>query len=253
MKMIKNTIIAVFVCLCLANYSANAQSGSLAEIEFTNYVKQADVEFDQGNIQGTQQNLTSAAQILTANPNLNIQLQGHYNKVKGKLYMTNSLNTALQYFNTSMSQFSASPGEQAKVKTFIGIAYYYAQNFSSAETYMNESKDFFYVANESENLAQSLNNLGVLSNQKGDSETAVSNCNQAYSINSANGNSPAASKNLQNINYFMTNGLINFSLSYNSDEEKEPEIIVSNGGGGSQGSGSTIKTDGGGTVVVVVP
>lgn len=251
MKKIKTIIITVFVCLFLANYSVSAQSGGLAEIEFTNYVKQADAEFDVGNIQGTEQNLTNAGQILNANPNLSIYLKGHYNKVKGKLYMTSSLTTALQYFNTSLSQFSAFPADQAKVKVFVGIAYYYAQDINAAETYLNEAKFFFTNNNESENLAQSLNNLGVLAYYKGDSDTAMANCNQAYSINTANGDSSAASKNLQNINYFMSGGLINFKASSSDDkkDESEPEIIVNDGGGGSQGSGGTIKTNGGGTVV----
>ncbi len=244
MKKINSIVTLVFVCLFLTSLTVKGENATSIESEFAALIIKADSDFNSGDSRLAEENLFQANEILTANPNLNSTLQGHFNKVSGKLYMHTSLNTALAYFNTAFSQFSDKPSEQAQVKMFIGIAYLYANNLAAAEMYFNESNDYFSSHDDRESLAQSLNNLGVLRFQQGDTQTAVSLCSQAFAINTYAGNSAEASKNQENINRFLGGGF----LAENNDDKAEPEII-NHGGGGSSGSGTEISTSGSGTVV----
>ena len=246
MKKTKPFVALVFVCLFLMSLTVNGQNTTSIESEFAEFIIKADIDLDSGDSGMAEQNLFQANEILSVNPNLHHTLQGHFNKVTGKLYMQTSLNTALAYFNTAFSQFSDTPSEQAQVKMFIGIAYLYANDLAAAETYFNESNDFFSAHNDRSSLAQSLNNLGVLRFQQGDTQTAVSLCSQAFAINTNDGNSAEASKNQENINRFLSGG---FLAKNNNDDKVKPEIIINHGGGGSSGSGTEINTNGSGTVV----
>ena len=244
MKKINSIVTLVFVCLFLTSLTVKGQNPTSIESEFADFIIKADSDFNAGDSQMAEENLFQANEILSANPNLDRTLQGHFNKVNGKLYMQSSLNTALAYFNTAFSQFSDTPSEQAQVKMFIGIAYLYANDLAAAEMYFNESNDFFSANDDRESLAQSLNNLGVLRFQQGDTQTAVSLCDQAFAINTNAGNYAEASKNQENINRFLGNGF----MAKTDDKKAEPEII-NHGGGGSSGSGTEINTNGSGTVV----
>lgn len=244
MKKTKSFVAVVFVCLFLMSLTVNGQTPTSIESEFAALIIKADNDFNSGDSRMAEENLFQANEILSANPNIDHTLQGHFNKVNGKLYMQTSLNTALAYFNTAFSQFSDTPSEQAQVKMFIGIAYLYANDLAAAETYFNESNDFFSANDDRESLAQSLNNLGVLRFQQGDTQSAVSLCSQAFAINTNAGNSAEASKNQENINRFLGGGF----LAENNDDKVESEII-NHGGGGTTGSGTEINTNGSGTVV----
>ena len=244
MKKINSIVALVFVCLFLTSLSVKAENPNSIESEFAEFIIKADSDFNSGDSRMAEENLFQANEILSANPNLDRTLQGHFNKVNGKLYMQSSLNTALAYFNTAFLQFSDTPSEQAQVKMFIGIAYLYANDLAAAETYFNESNDYFSAHDDRESLAQSLNNLGVLRFQQGDTQSAVSLCSQAFAINTNDGNSAEASKNEQNINRFLGGGF----QAEKIDNKVEPEII-NHGGGGTTGSGTEINTNGSGTVV----
>lgn len=241
---IKVYFVTILVCLFLIAASANAQVLSSAENDFANFIVKADIALSGGSKQSAETQLAQANAILAANQNISRNLQGHFYKVKGKLYMRSSMSTALSYFDISFSCFSDTPSEQARVKTFIGITYFYARDFDVAEAYFNEARAFFISINDNSGLAQTVNNLGILAYQDGDAETAVLLCNQAFSINVNLGESSEAAKNQQNIVYIENN-----DLSFSRKNYKEP-VVIGNGGGGSSGSGTTINTNGGGTIVV---
>lgn len=244
---IKTYFVILLVCLLSITVTADAQTLTSAEIDFANFIVKADINLEKSDVQTAENELSQANAILLSNPNIDQSLQGHFYKVKGKFYMKDSLNTALSYFNTSLSRFSGAPSEQAKVKIFIGIAYFYANNFNTSRNYFNEAKTFFLINEDQASLAQVINNLGILAYQDGNSGNAVSLCDQAFSINTNIGESSEASKNQQNITYFL-NGQYSGSNNGN-DEDKGPEP-VNHGGGGTSGSGTTIDTSGGGTIVV---
>ena len=234
----------ILVCLFLTSLTVNANTPTSIESQFADFIIKADTDFNSGNSLSAEENLFQANQILSDNPNLDRTLQGHFYKVNGKLYMQTSLNTALTYFNNAFLQFSDVPSEQVQVKMFIGIAYLYANNLAVAETYFNETNAYFSAADDLDSLAKSLNNLGVVRFQQGDTQTAVSLCDQALTINTNAGNSAEASKNQENINRFLGNGF----MAKNDDKKSQPEII-NHGGGGTTGSGTEINTNGSGTVV----
>ena len=244
MKKIKSFAALILVCLFLTSLTVNANNLTSIESRFADYVVKADSDFNSGDNLSAEENLFQANEILSANPNLDRTLQGHFNKVNGKLYMQTSLNTALAYFNNAFLQFSDVPSEQAQVKMFIGIAYFYANDLAVAETYFNETNAFFAAADDRNNLAKSLNNLGVVRFEQGDTQTAVSLCDQAFDINTSAGNYAEASKNQENINRFSGDGFTAKTV----DKKTEPEII-NHGGGGTTGSGTEINTNGSGTVV----
>lgn len=242
---IKTYFVIVFVCLFSIAATVNAQNLTQLETDFANFIIKADADLEKEDVQSAENELAQANAILVSNPNMNQNLQGHFYKVKGKFYMKDSLYTALSNFNTSISRFSGAPSEQAKVKNFIGIAYFYADRLDIAETYFNQAKTFFLADNDQASFAQTINNLGILAYENGNQGNAVAMCDQAHSINMNIGDSFEASRNQTNINYFL-----NANYSGSSNGNVKETVTVNNGGGGSTGSGTTIDTSGGGTIVV---
>jgi len=244
---IKTYFVILLVCLFSIAVTADAQTLTSVEIDFANFIVKADVDLEKNDVQSAENELSQANALLLSNQNINQNLQGHFHKVKGKFYVKDSLSTALSHFNTSLSRFSGSPSEQAKVKIFIGIAYFYANKFNTAENYFDQAKTYFLANNDQASFAQVINNLGILAYQNGNPGNAVTMCDQAFAINTNIGDSFEASRNQQNINYFLNAG---FSGSSNQDGNVKEIIIVNHGGGGTSGSGTTIDTSGGGTIVV---
>lgn len=244
---IKTYFVILVVCLFSIAATVDAQNLSQAETNFANFIIKADVDLEKEDVQSAETAISQANAILTSNQNINQNLQGHFYKVKGKFYMKNSLFTALSYFNNSLSHFSGEPSDQAKVKVFIGIAYLYANKFDHSENYLNEAKTYFLLNDDMMSYAQVINNLGILAYEDGNAGVAVTMCDQAFSINMNIGKTSDASKNQQNIAYFMDS---NFVGSYIRTDNVKETIIVNSGGGGTTGSGTTIDTNGGGTVVV---
>jgi tetratricopeptide (TPR) repeat protein len=221
---------------------------TLAEAEFADLIVEADIKLDVGDRASAEQFLIQANQILNQNPNIDVFLKGHYNKVYGKLYMAYNAGIALQYFNTSISQFSGNIVEQAEAKMFIGITYYYAGNYTAAKNYFEEAKTVFDSRADMQKSAQALNNLGVLYYRQGDALNAVQFCQSSLNINNAIGNRVNSVRNQQNIAIMTGVG----SLEALSDWLEE-EIIEAAGGTGTGSGSTTITTSGGGTVVVTTP
>src|SRR5215213_3763082 len=180
--------------------SAEANNNlSIAEAEFADLIVTADIKLDLNDRSGAEQYLIQANQILSQNPNIDVFLKGHYNKVYGKLYMAYNATIALQYFNTSISQFSGNILEQAEAKMFIGITYYYAGNYTAAQNYFEEAKVVFDSRGDMQKSAQVLNNLGVLYYRQGNAQNAEQYCQSSLSINNAIGNRLNAVRNQQNL------------------------------------------------------
>jgi tetratricopeptide (TPR) repeat protein len=245
--MLKKSIFTLLFCavLALMGFQANAQELTTKEIELANLVLKADTSLDLNEYETAKFYLSQAKEIIVQNPGININLQGHFNKASGKLYMKNSFNEALEYFNIALSQFNRNPLEQARVNFFVGIAYYYANDSITAKVYFSQAKEYFILNKEDTNLAQALNNLGVIAFKQGDEEAAVDFCHQALLINTVLKDSLNASRNRVNLEYFSdlsSLSIENVHKSINSE--------LDGGGGNSSGSGTTINTGGSGTVVV---
>lgn len=220
---------------------------STAEAEFAGLIVTADFKLNLNDHTNAAQYLTQANQILTQNPNLDILLQAHFNKVSGKLYMANDAATALQHFNTAISQFSGNSLELAETKMFIGITYYYAGNYTTAKNYYEEAKNTFDSHGDVQKSAQALNNLGVLYYRQGDTQNAVLYCQSSLDINTEIGQRLNAYRNQQNLAVITGN-----SSTGSSNPLDETDTNQAAGGTGT-GSGSTITTSGSGTVVVTPP
>jgi tetratricopeptide (TPR) repeat protein len=236
-----------FVCLVWTNIFANTQTP--AEVEFADLVKKADSSFDLGNYQVSERYLSEANLVLARNPEINKILQGNFNTVMGKHYMDKSLDTALDYFNRALALLSGNGSSKAETELFVGIAYYYAGEYRLAKSYLAASKEIFLASKDNENLAQVLNNEGVIAFMEGDAETATNLCTQALAVNLEIENSINAAKNQQNIDFFNGRTSLSFDNTNGYDtDSKRP--IRKDGGGGTSGSGTGVGTGGGGTVVV---
>jgi tetratricopeptide (TPR) repeat protein len=244
--MLKKSIFTLLFCavLALMCFQANAQEPNAKEIELANLVLKADTSLDLNEYETAKHYLSKAKEIIVQNPGININLQGHFNKVSGKLYMKSSFNQALEYFNTALSQFNHDPLEQARVNFFVGIAYYYANDSITAKVYSSQAKEYFMLNKEDANLAQALNNLGLIAFKQGDEEAAVDFCYQALLINIELKDSLNASRNRFNLDYFSDSSSLSIENDYKSINNEL------DGGGGNSGSGTTINTGGSGTVVV---
>lgn len=236
--MLKKSIFTVVFCLALTLtvFHVNAQQPDSKEIELANLVTAADTSLDLNESETAERYLFQAKEIISQNPGINVSLQGHFNKVSGKLYMKSSFNQALEYFNTASMLFEGDPAEQIRVNFFVGVAYYYADDLDTAKVYFNEAKEYFILIEDDLNLAQALNNLGVIAFKQRDEAAAIDFCRQALLINIEFNASLNASRNRFNLDYFS-------DLSYLT-------IEFGGGGGGGSGSGTTVNTGGGGTIVV---
>lgn len=219
---------------------------STVETEFADIIMAADNKLDLNDRASAEQYLIQANQILSQNTNINIFLQAHYNKVYGKLYMAYNATTALQYFNTSVSQFSGNTLEQAEAKMFIGITHYHAGNYPLAKSYFEEAKTVFDAQGDLKKSAQALNNLGVVYFRQGDAGSAQALCQSSFGINTQIGHKLNAVRNQQNL------AIIAGTLTDSLRILLENEISAAAGGTGT-GNGSTITTSGSGTVVVPTP
>jgi tetratricopeptide (TPR) repeat protein len=244
--MLKKSIFTLLFCavLALTGLHANGQEPDPKEIELTDLVLKADRGLDLNEFEIARRYLSQAKEIIVQNPEINIGLQGHFNKVSGKLYMKSSFNQALEYFNIALSQFEDNPSEKARINLFIGITYYYTNDLRTAEIYFSEAKEYFSLSKDTANLAQALNNLGVIALQKGNDEAAADFFRKALLINTELRHLVNASRNSFNLDYFSDSS----SLTIKNDSKS---IITDlEGGGGTSGSGTTINTSGSGTVVV---
>ncbi|MCD9188594.1 MAG: tetratricopeptide repeat protein [Pyrinomonadaceae bacterium] len=245
--MLKQAVFTIlfFAITAFTVFHANAQTPTAEESELATLIVKADTSFDMDQIETAEEYLLEAKKIIVRNPEIDVNLQGHFNKVSGKLYMKNSFAQALEYFNVAARNFDRNEAESAQIKMFTGIAYYYANDLRMAELYFQEAKGYFSLSRDNAGLAQVLNNLGIIAYEQGNEEAAAEHCRQALALNLALANTLNASRNQSNLDYF-TNSEFHFG-SKNAESKNER---VDNGGGGGSGSGTTVNTGGGGTVVV---
>lgn len=242
--MLKKLIFASIFCtvFLVSVFHASGQQPTTPELELAGLIMNADRSLDLSEPHKAESYLLQAKQIILQNPNISNNLQGHYNKVAGKMYMKSSLNQALVYFNNAISRFSGNALEQARVDLFIGIAYYHAGDLNASAFYFGSSKEYFILSEDDANLAQTLNNLGVVAFRQGNAAAAIDYCEQALLINNEENSQLNAVRNQLNLNYFI-------DLSTIALEEYYQALINDLGGGGTSGSGTTITTNGSGTVV----
>lgn len=130
-------------------------------------------------------------------------IKGHFNKVSGKLYMKTDKEKALGFFKQAFSNFSDDEREQNEIKMFIGNALLYAKDFQGAKNYYEQAKIGFEQQNDRRNLAQTLNNLGVVYYAKDEIQAAIAACENALMINTENPNELNKARNLINLMYFQ--------------------------------------------------
>lgn len=237
--------ILFFAVAALTVFHANAQTPTAEESELTTLILKADTSFDLGQIETAEAYLMEANEMIVRNPGIDVNLQGHFNKVSGKLYMKSSFARALEYFNIAALKFNRNEAESAQVKMFTGIAYYYASDLRMAELYFQEAKEYFILNRDNAGLAKVLNNLGIIAYKQGNEETAAEFCRQALALNLELENDLDASRNQSNIDYFT-----NSEFHFGNKNNESKNVRVDHGGGGGSGSGTTVNTGGGGTVVV---
>ncbi len=246
--LIVKSIYAFVIVIFSVSAFANAQLNTTNEDNFASSVSNADISLDIGNTSNSQSFLSTAESILFSDSSIKTNLQGHYNKVKGKHYMQTNEATALAYFNQAYSQFSGDLAQQYETKLFIGITYYHANKLNLARQEFLQAKTYFENNQDNINLAQVLNNLGLVYYQNGDSRTAITYCQQAYNLNISIGKTSNANKNQANIND-ISNGQDRLSANkfefILSKELSDSPIRL--GGGGETGSNTTINTSGSGT------
>lgn len=158
----------------------------------------ADVYFNLGNPKKTEEILLTI-NIADDMPNF---IKGIYYKISGKLFMKSDKEKALSNLNRANFYLSGNDAELNETGLFIGNAYFYAKDFDSAKSFYEQSKQFFELQNKKENLAQALNNLGVISYRKKDISTAITNCEYALSLNLELKNETDKARNLINLMYF---------------------------------------------------
>jgi tetratricopeptide (TPR) repeat protein len=167
--------------------------------------------------------------------------------------MKTSESTALSYFNLAYSQFSGNTSEQYRTKLFIGIAYFYANKLSLADSQFRQAKSYFEANSDTLNLAQALNNIGVVYYKNGDYQNALAFCQQALDLNISLGNTLNANRNQSNINDILTssNRLMLDKPDFIATEEIFDTDVSDTtflfGGGGTTTNDTTINTSGSGT------
>ncbi len=242
LKKITGTL-TLIVCLVLTTIIADAQIS--AEIEFANLVKKADSSFDSGDRLASEKLLAQANEILGQNHDIDRVLQGHLLKVGGKLAIT--LDAALECFDRAFENFSENPSNQAEIDLFRAVRYYNEGEYDVAQSYLSKAKEYFAAKRDNENLAQVLNNLGVIAFLQRDAQTATNLCEQALSINLQIGNVLNADRNRRNIDFFTGRSFFQPDNGIGSLSNPKPIIIQTEEGNGG-GSPTEITTNGGGTV-----
>lgn len=165
-------------------------------------IKLADVYLDLNAQEKAELVLSPVALPETASPTV----KGHFNKVSGKLYMKTDREKALQFFNKAFANFAGDEREQSEIKMFIGNTLYYARDFQGAKNYYEQARTGFEQLNDKRNLAQTLNNLGVISFSRDEIHSAIALCENALMINTENPHDLNRARNLINLMYFQERG-----------------------------------------------
>ncbi|HEX9961984.1 MAG TPA: CHAT domain-containing protein [Pyrinomonadaceae bacterium] len=174
-------------------------------------IKLADVYLDLNLREKAEQTLLP----VTLPENAKENIKGHFNKVSGKLFMKTDKEKALQFFNKAFLNFSGDERERSEIKMFIGNALYYARDFQGAKNYYEQAKIGFEQLDDKRNLAQTLNNLGIISFNRDEIGSAIALCENALMINTENPNELNRARNLINLMYFQeVNGNELYAIFY---------------------------------------
>jgi tetratricopeptide (TPR) repeat protein len=231
---------------------------SAIEVEFADLVTHADNHLEFGSRTVAQSSLNDASVMLAQNQTaIRPFLQGHFNKVNGKLWMKDNPVLALQYFTAASAQFIGNPLELAVTDMFIGITFYNQADYVSAQTLFMSSKQVFEQNNDQLNLAQVLNNIGAVYYKQSSRTLAISNTTQALSINLTISHLRNATINQQNLfiiiqltrPFFQPSGFSDQSekVTDQSDANQSPNQDFGSGGSVPEGA---VKTNGSGTIVI---
>lgn len=158
----------------------------------------ADIYFDLGNNQRADEIMSS----LVIDDNTNAYSKGVFNKISGKFWMKTDKMKALGFFNRANSFFADNETEKAVITMFIGTTHYYAKDYIAAKSYFEQSKTSFEQLNDRINLAQTLNNLSVIAYTQKYYQPAISDCENALSLNIEMQNELNKARNLINLMYF---------------------------------------------------
>jgi tetratricopeptide (TPR) repeat protein len=252
--------LGLFIGLVYGNAFAQTSTVPLSAIEmqFADLITHADSHLEFGSRTVAQSSLNDAGTMLAQNQTaIRPFLQGHFNKVNGKLWMKDNPALALQYFATASSQFVGNPLELAITDMFVGITFYNQADYVSAQTLFMSSKQVFEQNNDQLNLAQVLNNIGAVYYKQNSRDLAISNTTQALSINLTIPHFRNATINQGNLFIIIQLTQPFFQLtSFSDDSEKVADKSSLNqspnqdfGSGGSVPEGA-VKTNGSGTIVI---
>jgi CHAT domain-containing protein len=175
-----------------ANFKENATENILASL------KLADVYIDFGSREKAVEIITT----LTIKKEMSDYIKGVFNKISGKLFMKSDPAKALAFFNKAVQFLAADEDENTQLLLFTGNAHYYAADYKSARLYYEQAKAGFERQNNQGELAQVLNNLGVVYYHQKDYVAAVASCEAALNINTETQNDLNRARNLINLMYF---------------------------------------------------
>lgn len=175
-----------------ANFKTPAAENLLATI------KLADIYYDLGNVGKAEEVLLT----LNMTDETSEYIKGLFYKVSGKIFAIKDKNRSLSHFNKANSYLAGNEGEINEIKLFTGNTHFYARDFPAAKNLYDESKLFFESQNDRNNLAQILNNLGVISYSQNDTLTAINECQYALALNIELRSELNKARNLINLMYF---------------------------------------------------
>lgn len=174
------------------NFSETNSENLLASL------KLADIYFDLGDSRKAEEMITSL-NIADSSPNY---VKGVFNKVSGKLYMKSQKEKALTFFSKANILLTDNDSELAQLQMFTGNAHYYAKDYLAAKPFYEQAKTSFERENDLSDLAQVLNNLGVIHFARKEYALAISTCEDALSINTTLQSDLNQARNLINLMYF---------------------------------------------------
>lgn len=163
-------------------------------------IKLADIYYNLGNIGKAEETLLT----LNITDETSEYIKGLFNKVSGKIYINKDKNKSLTHFSKANAYLAENESELNEIKLFTGNTHFYAKDFTAAKNLYEESKLYFERQNDKYNLAQILNNLGVISYSQNDKPTAISECQYALALNIETNSNLNKARNLINLMYFTS-------------------------------------------------
>lgn len=187
--------------------NVRSNSGTPAENALAT-IKLADIYYDLGN-HGKAEEILLALDLSGA---ASEYIKGLFNKVSGKIFANKDKNKSLDHFSRANSFLAGNESELNEIKLFTGNTHFYARDFIAAKNFYEQSKPYFEIQNDKNNLAQILNNLGVISYSQDDAPTAINECQHALALNIETHSELNKARNLINLMYF-TNQNKDFPLA----------------------------------------